>query len=93
MLNKRKLIVLDEATANVDLKTEQAIQRAQETEFKDSTMFIIAHRINTVMNCDKIMVLKFGELMEFDSPANLLKNPDSYFKNIYDKMVEQNEGM
>jgi ATP-binding cassette subfamily C (CFTR/MRP) protein 4 len=51
-------------------------------------MFIIAHRINTVLNCDKIMVLKFGEIVEFDSPEVLLQNPDSYFKNIYDKMVE-----
>jgi ABC-type multidrug transport system fused ATPase/permease subunit len=93
LINKRKLIVLDEATANIDITTEQCIQKAQETEFKESTMFIIAHRINTVMNCDKIMVLKFGELMEFDSPENLLKNEDSYFKQIYDKMVEQNDGM
>jgi ATP-binding cassette subfamily C (CFTR/MRP) protein 4 len=93
LINKRKLIILDEATANVDIKTEQAIQKAQETQFKESTMFIIAHRINTVLNCDKIMVLKFGEIVEFDKPEFLLQNPDSYFKNIYDKMVEQNEGM
>lgn len=93
LINKRKLIVLDEATANIDVKTEMAIQRAQNSEFKESTMFIIAHRINTVLECDKIMVLKFGELMEFDSPQNLLQNEDSYFKKIYDKMVEQNEGM
>lgn len=93
LINKRKLIVLDEATANIDVKTEMAIQRAQNSEFKESTMFIIAHRINTVLECDKIMVLKFGELMEFDSPKNLLKDENSYFKQIYDKMVEQNEGM
>lgn len=93
LINKRKLIVLDEATASIDVKTELAIQKAQNSEFKESTMFIIAHRINTVLECDKIMVLKFGEIMEFDSPKNLLKNQDSYFKQIYDKMVEQSEGM
>lgn len=93
LVNKRKVIILDEATANVDVKTEQAIQRAQDSEFKDSTMFIIAHRINTVMNCDRIMVLKFGEIVEMDSPENLLQDEDSYFKLIYDKMREQEGDM
>jgi len=93
LVNKRKLIILDEATASIDLQTERAIQEVQEKEFPDSTMFIIAHRINTVLKCDRIMVLKFGEIMEFDSPQKLLNTPGSYFKDIYDKMVEQNEGM
>ena len=93
LVNKRKLIILDEATANIDLKTEQNIQEVQNKEFADSTMFIIAHRINTVLKCDRIMVLKFGEIIEFDSPQNLLKNENSYFKDIHDKMVEQDNAM
>lgn len=89
MVNKKKLIILDEATANIDVRTEQAIKKMQETKFSDSTMFIIAHRLKTVMHCDRIMVLKFGQIVEFDSPANLLAMPDGLFKDMYDKMNEE----
>lgn len=89
LINKKKLIILDEATANIDVKTEQAIKKIQETRFSDSTMFIIAHRLKTVMHCDRIMVLKFGRIVEFDSPDVLLSKPDGLFKDMYDKMKEQ----
>ena len=59
--------------------TEQKIQRLIELEFKDSTMITIAHRLNTIINSDRILVLSFGEVVEYDTPANLMKNPDSEF--------------
>ena len=91
LVNKKKIIILDEATSNIDMETELAIKRIQETKFADSTMFIIAHRLKTVMHCDRIMVLKFGKIVEFDSPKNLLEIPDGLFRDMYDKMAEQEE--
>ena len=89
LVNKKKLIILDEATANIDVKTEQAIKKIQESRFADSTMFIIAHRLKTVLHCDRIMVLKFGRIVEFDSPQKLLEDPNGLFRDMYDKMMEQ----
>lgn len=91
LINKKKIIILDEATSNIDMETELAIKRIQETKFADSTMFIIAHRLKTVMHCDRIMVLKFGKIVEFDSPKNLLEIPDGLFRDMYEKMAEQEE--
>ena len=53
-------MVLDEATANIDVVTEQRIQELIKTEFKESTVITIAHRINTIIQSDKVMVLSFG---------------------------------
>lgn len=91
LINQKKIIILDEATANIDIQTEQAIKKIQESKFADSTMFIIAHRLKTVMHCDRIMVLKFGRIVEFDSPQNLLAIPDGLFKDMYDKVMEGEE--
>jgi len=78
----RKFIILDEATANVDVETERLFSEALKTHFADSTMIIIAHRIQTVINCDKICVFDAGKIVEFDSPQNLLKKEHSVFKEL-----------
>lgn len=91
LVNQKKIVILDEATANIDVKTEQAIKKIQESRFSDSTMFIIAHRLKTVMHCDRIMVLKFGQIVEFDSPENLLAKPGGLFKEMYEKIAEEEE--
>ncbi len=52
-------------------------------------MITIAHRLNTIMNCDKVMVLSFGKIVEFDSPSNLMKDPQSLFKKFL-KHIENN---
>lgn len=72
---------MDEATANIDIKTEQTIQTLIHEKFKNATVITIAHRLNTIMESDRILVLSQGELVEFDSPQNLLDNPDSMFKS------------
>ena len=74
ILRKSKIIVLDEATASIDYKTEEIIQKALNEILTNSTMISIAHRIKTVMNSDKILVLENGEIIEFDTPKNLLSN-------------------
>jgi len=87
LLNKNKLILLDEATANIDVKTEDLIQKAIELHFKDSTMLMIAHRLNTIMFCNKVLVLSDGEIIEYGSTKKLQNDPNSYFG----QMLKKNE--
>ncbi|PRD31029.1 UNVERIFIED_CONTAM: Canalicular multispecific organic anion transporter 1 [Trichonephila clavipes] len=79
LLRKTKILVLDEATAAVDLETDSLIQGTIRTEFADASVLTIAHRLNTVMDYDRIMVLDQGEVAEFDSPETLLKDKESIF--------------
>ena len=68
-----QVLILDEATAAVDLETDDLIQATIRKEFAGSSVLTIAHRLNTIMDYDRIMVLDKGELREYDSPGNLLK--------------------
>ncbi|KAA1064369.1 hypothetical protein PGTUg99_020301 [Puccinia graminis f. sp. tritici] len=80
MLQKSsKILVMDEATSSVDPETDLLIQTVIRTEFKSFTILVIAHRLNTILDCDKILVINKGKVAEFDSPANLMKNKDSEF--------------
>jgi ATP-binding cassette subfamily C (CFTR/MRP) protein 1 len=74
---------MDEATANIDYQTEENIQKSLSEYFKNSTIITIAHRIKTIMDYDRIMVLDKGNLMEFDSPDNLLKDENSLFYKLH----------
>lgn len=79
LLRKTKVLILDEATAAVDLETDDFIQEAIRTEFKECTVLTIAHRLKTIMDYDQILVLDNGKVAEFDTPATLLANPASAF--------------
>ncbi|KAJ4460314.1 Multidrug resistance-associated protein [Paratrimastix pyriformis] len=79
LLHSSKVVVMDEATANVDTDTDNAIQRTIRECFADRTVIIIAHRINTVMGCDRVMVMDAGKVAEFDNPQLLMANPASRF--------------
>ncbi|XP_065356726.1 multidrug resistance-associated protein 1 isoform X6 [Calliphora vicina] len=82
LLRKTKVLVLDEATAAVDLETDDLIQKTIRSEFKDCTVLTIAHRLNTILDSDKVIVLDKGEISEFDSPENLLNNSQSAFYSM-----------
>ena len=79
LLRKTKVLILDEATAAVDLETDDLIQRTIRNEFKDCTVLTIAHRLNTIMDSDRVIVLDRGDIVEFDTPNNLLQNRHSIF--------------
>ena len=92
MLRSSKVVVLDEATANIDVVTEQRIQELIKNEFKESTVITIAHRINTIIQSDKVMVLSFGQIAEFDTPATLMKNPNSEFSGLLKEIEKEEKG-
>ncbi|XP_033734826.1 multidrug resistance-associated protein 7-like [Pecten maximus] len=79
LLTKAKVLCIDEATASVDLETDMLIQATIRQEFEDSTVLTIAHRINTIMDSDRVLVMDQGRVVELDSPENLLKNSQSAF--------------
>ena len=83
LLRETKIIILDEATANIDYHTDQIIQNVIRNELQGSTVVTIAHRLDTVLDYDKIMVMDSGRIVEFDSPELLLKRKDSYFARMF----------
>ncbi|KAG0326667.1 hypothetical protein BG000_001289, partial [Podila horticola] len=88
LLRKTKILVLDEATAAVDVETDELIQKTIRKEFKDRTILTIAHRIKTVMDSNKILVLEKGRVQEYDSPSELLKKGSSLFYSLAQKAGE-----
>ena len=68
ILRKNKVILLDEATASIDVITEKQIQKLITEQFKFSTVLTIAHRLNTIIKSDKVLVLDDGKVAEFDTP-------------------------
>ena len=91
ILRKSKIIILDEATSSVDQKTEDIISGAVDTMFKESTVITIAHRINTVKKCDRIIVMNAGQVVETGKPDELIANPDSQFYSLYYKYIEETD--
>ncbi|XP_068761708.1 ATP-binding cassette sub-family C member 4-like [Montipora capricornis] len=83
LLKRNKIIVMDEATANVDHKTDQLIQETIRTKFKDCTVITIAHRLNTVIDYDRVLVLENGRIVEFGKPTKLLENRAGEFSRLY----------
>lgn len=79
---------MDEATSNIDIKTEQVIQSLITEKFSKATVITIAHRLNTIISSDRVLVLDKGEVREFDSPQALLQDPGSMFYS-YVKCLEQ----
>lgn len=82
LLRKSKILILDEATGSIDHLTDKQIQMTIRNEFCDSTVLTIAHRLNTIMDNSRILVLDKGNIVEFDTPENLLKNKTTIFYSM-----------
>ena len=80
LLQRNRIMVLDEATANLDYKTDQLIQETIRSKFKDCTVITIAHRVNTIIDYDRVLVLDDGKVVEFDQPEKLLQNGGRFWK-------------
>ena len=84
ILRKTKILVLDEATAAIDMETDDLIQNTIRLAFNDCTVITIAHRLNTIQDSDAIAVLSNGKLIEYDNPSILLNQNNSAFKSMFD---------
>ena len=82
LVKNSKIIVLDEATSNVDVETDAKLQRTIQTEFASSTLLCIAHRLNTIVYYDRILVMDAGKVAEYDTPLNLFDREDSIFRSL-----------
>ena len=89
ILKKSKIILLDEATSSLDSETEEKIQEAINYLTKDRTTLVIAHRLSTVLNSNKIYVIDRGEVIGEGRHEELIKNSDVY-KNFYEKQIQKN---
>ncbi|KAL0269547.1 UNVERIFIED_CONTAM: hypothetical protein PYX00_007245 [Menopon gallinae] len=82
ILRSNKILLLDEATASVDPQTDALIQKTIRSKFADCTVCTIAHRINTIMDSDRVLVMDNGRMVEFDTPYNLLQRPAGHFAKL-----------
>ncbi|GFY48387.1 hypothetical protein TNIN_211863 [Trichonephila inaurata madagascariensis] len=82
ILRRNRVLVLDEATANVDPNTDSLIQKTIRDRFAHCTVLTIAHRLHTIMDSDRVLVLDAGEVKEFDTPFTLLQNRNSLFSHM-----------
>ena len=87
MLKKTKILLMDEATANIDYRTEAALKKNIHEDMEESTVITIAHRIKTIINYDKILVLKEGEIEEFDTPENLIAKKGLFYELYKESMA------
>ncbi|CAN6360624.1 unnamed protein product [Urochloa humidicola] len=82
LLRRCRILVLDEATASIDNTTDAILQKTIRTEFKDSTVITVAHRIPTVMDCTMVLAMSDGKVVEYDKPMNLMETEGSLFHEL-----------
>lgn len=85
LVRKSNILILDEATSSVDFETDHRIQSTIKNEFSNYTILCIAHRLNTILGYDRILVLDAGEVAEFDDPITLFNKPDGAFRSMCDR--------
>uniref|UniRef100_A0A8C7QHP7 ATP-binding cassette, sub-family C (CFTR/MRP), member 3 n=1 Tax=Oncorhynchus mykiss TaxID=8022 RepID=A0A8C7QHP7_ONCMY len=89
LLRKTRILILDEATAAIDLETDDLIQSTIRTQFEDCTVFTIAHRLNTIMDYTRVLVLDKGQVAEFDTPSKLLSKRGIFYGMAKDAGLTQ----
>ena len=77
---KGRILVLDEATSSIDSETDLLMQRLIREEFRECTVLTVAHRLDTIMDSDQVIVLDAGRLMEMGSPEDLIKNEGTFWE-------------
>ncbi|NXJ75494.1 MRP7 protein, partial [Trogon melanurus] len=82
LLTQAKVLCIDEATASVDQKTDQLLQQTIRQRFADKTVLTIAHRLNTILDSDRVLVMQAGRVAELDSPTRLSQKDGSLFQNL-----------
>uniref|UniRef100_A0A672GU87 ATP-binding cassette, sub-family C (CFTR/MRP), member 10 n=1 Tax=Salarias fasciatus TaxID=181472 RepID=A0A672GU87_SALFA len=92
LLTDAKVLCIDEATASVDQRTDQLLQRTIRDEFHDRTVLTIAHRINTILDCERVLVMHAGKVVEFDSPAALCRSDGSIFQRLLGDGTDRENG-
>jgi ATP-binding cassette subfamily C (CFTR/MRP) protein 1 len=92
LLENTRIIVMDEATAHIDAETDYAIQHALRREFQTTTVLIIAHRLGTILDSDRILVLQDGSLREFGDPLELLRQPNSALRVLVNELNRPTNG-
>ncbi|CDO74908.1 hypothetical protein BN946_scf184988.g15 [Trametes cinnabarina] len=85
LVKDSQVVVLDEATASVDLETDSKIQQTIQTQFRHKTLLCIAHRLRTIISYDRILVMDAGKIAEFDTPVNLFKKPGGIFRTMCER--------
>ncbi|MBR6473973.1 MAG: ATP-binding cassette domain-containing protein, partial [Lachnospiraceae bacterium] len=88
LLSSPAILVLDEATSSIDVQTEKALQQGLNTMLKGRTSFIVAHRLSTIRNCDKIMYIDEGGITEVGNHEELMKKKGAYYK-LYTAQIEE----
>jgi ABC-type multidrug transport system fused ATPase/permease subunit len=91
LVRQSKVLIMDEATASVDRETDDKIQATIRNEFGESTLLTIAHRLRTVADFDRILVLDHGRVVEYDEPYKLIKDDKTIFHSMCKKSGEYNE--
>jgi len=88
LVRQSKIIVMDEATASVDFETDLKIQTTIREEMADSTIITIAHRIRTIADFDRVLVMNAGEIAEYDTPLALMNREDGLFRSLCERSSE-----
>ena len=91
ILSQTKILCIDEATASVDFETDSFIQATIRNEFKATTVMTIAHRINTIFDYDKVIVMNNAKIIEFDTVENLMANKASTFYGLVESEKQQQQ--
>jgi ABC-type multidrug transport system fused ATPase/permease subunit len=91
ILSRPRLLLLDEATSAVDMVTDALIQRSIREEFANTTLLVVAHRLSTVADFDRILVMRDGVAAEFGSPKELLQKEEGVFKSMVGQSGEREE--